>query len=110
MLCFTSLDLSGKERFLISLDSLGMGTCIFLYWHFCVMTYKSSCSSKVILLLFATGLNCTVQNVGPAGSSSCQMDHRQSYRDQDAQNCQSESHKAGAEHLPAQGEPLNTHK
>lgn len=86
------------------------GTCIFLYWHFCVRTFKSSCSSEVILLLFAPGLNCTVQNVGPAGSSSCQMDHRQSYRDQDAQNCQSESHKAGAEHLPAQGEPLNTQK
>lgn len=34
------------------------------------------------------------------------MDHRQSYRDQDVQNGQSASHKAGAGPLPAQGEPL----
>lgn len=44
--------------------------------------------------------------ISPARISPCQMDHRQSHRDQDAQNGQSESYQAGAGPLPAQGEPL----
>uniref|UniRef100_A0A8D3CXQ1 Mitochondrial ribosomal protein S17 n=2 Tax=Scophthalmus maximus TaxID=52904 RepID=A0A8D3CXQ1_SCOMX len=37
------------------------------------------------------GLNSVFQDVGAAGDSPCQMDHRQSDWDQDVQNCQSES-------------------
>lgn len=46
------------------------------------------------------------QNVGEARISPCEMDHRQSNRDQDDENCQSASHEAGAGPVPAQGELL----
>lgn len=55
---------------------------------------------------WTTGLDRALQDVGETSISPCEMDHRQSNRDQDVQNCQSESHKAGAGPLPAQGEPL----
>lgn len=61
--------------------------------------------SGLIIFCFCR-LSKALQDVSPARISPCQMDHRQSHRDQDAQNGQSESYQAGAGPLPAQGEPL----
>lgn len=62
-------------------------------------------TSGLIIFCFYR-LSKALQDVSQARISPCQMDHRQSHRDQDAQNCQSESYQAGAGPLPAQGEPL----
>lgn len=52
------------------------------------------------------GFRKAEQNVSQKGFSPCQMDHRQSNWNQDAENCKSESNKAGARSLPAEGESL----
>ena len=44
-----------------------------------------------------------IHNVGQAGISPCQVDHRQSDRDQDAEDSQGPSNKTGAGPLPPQG-------
>lgn len=57
-------------------------------------------------VLCAAGLIRGFKDVGQARIGPCEVDHRQSHRNQDAQNCQSESHEARAGPLPAQGEAL----
>ena len=53
-----------------------------------------------------SGLIRGFKDVGQARIGPCEVDHRQSHRNQDAQNCQSESHEARAGPLPAQGEAV----
>lgn len=63
--------------------------------------------SNYVCMFFTSGLSKSVHDVSQTCLSPCQMDHRQSHRDQDAQYCQSESHQAGAGPIPAEGEPFN---
>ena len=90
-----------------SLDKVHLyrfGSCFLFEGKLCRCIIKCDRAQTYVVirvLLSIAGFSEAEQNVRQTCISSCQMDHWQSDRDQDAQNRQSESHEAGAGPLPA---------